>query len=191
MAKKLIQIASILLLVSGFCAAAVPVDFNDFIDTSWVVYGSTRASVSRVGSGSSAGVGYLTFNSDGSLQIKDNADFIMSGSYYLDPKGKLVIDVDEQDIKKFFNDYLQQALDNANVSVDSWSVDVPVIKTTTKVTYAGDIVSLATTISAKAKIHVVVYGKTYNLSMSFTIKLAGDHPVSGADWASKWLVIPK
>jgi hypothetical protein len=198
MAKKLIQIASILLFLGGFCAAAVPVDLNDFKDTTWTVYGTTKASASKAGSFSTAGLAYVTFNSDGSLQIKDEDDFIMSGNYYSDAKGKLVINVSETDVQKFFDDYVQEAIDDSGLSsyIDSLSIVVTSTKTTTKVGYTSDRVSLATTLSAKARLTAVITDdvgtKEFHANIAFTTKLSGDRPVSGsAGWASQWIVNSK
>ena len=82
------------------------------------------------------------------------------------------------------------------MSAAAWSVVVTSTKTTTKVGYKGDIVSLATTLSAKARLTVVITDDTgthtFRAGIAFTTKLAGDHPVNGSSgWGSQWIVNSK
>ncbi len=179
-------------LLNGFCAAAaVPVDLNDFDGTSWVLYGSLRVRASKVGTMSVKGFCRADFE-NGNVDFVDEDGYVMSGSYYLDSKQKLVIDVSSDDIEDFFEEYLDEALDDAGLSpyIDDWRVVVTQTKSKTKVTYTRDAISFSTSISAKAVFYIEVYGHTYHAKMSFSFKFTGDHPVQTGSqtWASRWTV---
>jgi hypothetical protein len=195
MKSKYILAMSILLLLSGLCSAATPVNIDDFVGTTWGVYGKTKVSVSKAGSQSAEGVGYVNFSDDGtSFSVMDAADYTMNGTYEVD-SGKLVVNVGVDDVQNFFDDYVQQALDDSGLSdyIDDWAVNVTSAKSTCKVTYSGSVVSLAITISSKAGFTLDYEDKngnpkTFHGNASFTINMSGDHPVAGgeAKWASKW-----
>ena len=199
MKNKYIMAALILLLVSGLCSAATPVNIDDFTGTSWVLYGKAQVSASKLGTDSYDGVAYVNFGDDGtSFSIADTGNYTISGTYRVDSTGKLVVTVDQDNVQSFFNDYIQQALDDAEISYDDLEVDVTSAKSTCKVTYSGSTVSLAITISAKAK-GIVYYeddagnSKVFHGSASFTLSMSGDHPVAGGapKWASKWDIAAK
>jgi hypothetical protein len=191
--KKQIAAISILLLITGYCSAVTPVNINDFTDTSWIIYGKTKISASYVGKASVHGVGYVNFSSDGStFSVTDTADYSIYGTYGTDPiTGALVINVDQSNIQTFFDTYLGDFLDAYNID---YSVTVVGAKSSCKVKYAGDLVSLSITISGKAKF-IIYYDdpdtgepKQLRGSESFTISMTGEHPIAGgaAKWASKW-----
>jgi hypothetical protein len=190
MIRKLTLAVSIALILNGIChAASTPVNLNDFKDTSWVLYGTTTVSAGKAGSGKATGVCYADFEADGSVHFEDEENYVMSGTYYLDPTGKLVVNVTEQDVQDFFDEYVPEMLDFYSISGLNWSIDVTSVKNATKVKYSGDAISFATSISAKADLYIDYYGESYHFKISFTTKVAGDHPAaSAASWASKWLV---
>jgi len=176
---------SILLFVSGLCSAVTPVNIDDFTGTSWVVRGKSSVSSSIIG-GSAEGIGYIDFDSSGSVGISDETGTAIYGTYGVDSKGKLFINVTTDDVQDFFDDYLGRYSDYVTVTATG-------AKSMCKVTYSGSTVSLAITISAKARIDVSYEDedgdtKEYHGSISFTISMTGDHPVAGgeAKWASKW-----
>jgi hypothetical protein len=187
MKKNYILVMSILLFVSGFCSAVTPVfNIDDFRDTAWVVYGKNNASASIVGNMSAEGIGYVYFDDDGTFSITDTADSTVYGSYGVDSKGKLFVDVGVDDIQAFYDEYLGDYSDYFTVTVTKAS-------SSCKVTYSGGMVSLKITISASARIDVYYEDddgnpKEYHGKMSFTINMSGDHPVAGGEpkWASKW-----
>jgi hypothetical protein len=187
--KKSILAIAILLFASGVCSAAsTPVDLGDFVDTTWVLYGKNKISISKLGSDSVEGVGYVNFSSDGStFSVTDTAGYSIYGTYGIDSKDKLFVDVDEDNIQDFFDTYLDDAIGDY---VDYY-VDATTAKSTCKVKYSGNMISLTITISAKANIEVYYEDDTgdhvYHGKISFSISMSGDHPVAGApSWASAW-----
>jgi hypothetical protein len=199
MKKKYISAILILLLTCGFCCAAVtPVNISDFTDTSWIIYGKTSIKASYIGSGAITGVGYVKFDSDGStFSITDTEDYSIYGTYGIDPKtGGLLITVDEDNMQSFFDTYLGEILDDYDLD---YSLDVVSAKSSCKVKYTGDLISLTITISGKAKF-IIYYEdpdtgneKQLKGSESFTITMTGEHPAAGgaANWASNWAIPAK
>ncbi len=198
MNKKHLLVTSILLLVGSFCSAATPklVGFNDFNGTSWVVYGKNKISASKAGTVSAEGVGEVNFAGDSNLfSITDAANYTIYGTYEADSKGRLVVKVDANNIQNFFDDYVQQGLDDADVSYNDFEIEATSVKSTCKVAYSGSVVSLAITISAKAKFAIYYENdngdeKEYHGNISFTLSVSGDHPVAAgaSKWASKWVI---
>lgn len=189
MSKKLSPVISILLLISGFCSAVTPVNINDFTDTSWVLYGTTKVSASRAGSSMGAGVCYTSFDPDGSVHFEDEEGYILSGSYYVEPKGNLVIDITEQDVQEFFDEYIPEALNFSGIRGLDWSIDVIGASTKTSVVCSTSTNTLTTSLSAKANLYIEYQGESYYFKISFVTKLSGDHPAAGAsNWSSKWVV---
>ena len=185
MKKEYVLVMSILLFVSGLCSAVTPVNIDDFTGTSWVVYGKSSVRSSIVG-GSAEGIGYVDFDSYGSVGISDETGTTMYGTYGVDSKGKLFVNVTADDVQNFFDDYLGRYSDYVTVTATG-------AKSTCKVTYSGSTVSLAITISAKARIDVSYEDedgdtKEYHGSISFKLSMTGDHPVADGvpKWASKW-----
>jgi hypothetical protein len=182
MKKNHILVISILLFAGGFCSAATPVNIGDFTGTDWVVYGKNKMSASVIGNESVEGIGYLNFGVDGhSFSVTDTDDYTMYGTYGVDSKGKLYINVTLGDVQSFFDDYLSSYAGYVTVTATS-------AKSSCKVTYSGNMATLAVTISAKANININYQGTHYNGKISFTLNMSGDHPVAGGapNWASKW-----
>jgi hypothetical protein len=192
--KRIALAISIALVLGGICEAAKPVNPSDFSGTSWVMYGTTKASAMKLRNISVSGMANVDFENDGTIYISDT-EVTISGDYGF-KNGKLVIDISESDISDFFYEYLIDAMDDAGLSdyVDSVDIEITTAKVTNNVSYYGNTISLAIVLSAKARVTIYYQDdngddKEFQSNSSFTMNMKGDHPTAGAaSWASKWLV---
>jgi hypothetical protein len=188
MVKKLNLALLAALILNGLCAAAAPVNPDDFTDTSWILWGNAKFS-SKVLSGSAKCFSGVYFDTTGRVHFLDEEGYDISGDYNFDAEGNLVIDVTEQDLENFFDEYLSDTY--PFTLLDDWDIDVISVKSSAKVSYTGDRVTLSASISMKANIYLEYDGQSYDCKLSFATKLAGDRPVKNASWASKWSLAGK
>lgn len=159
----------------------------NFVDTSWVLYGKAKVSASKIGRISIDGIVNVDFWPDGTIALEDEEGYTIYGDYDFDSKGKLVIDVTEQDIEDFFYTYLPDML--YGLGSFDWSIDVPSSKAKTKTKYTGNAVNLSIRLKFSAFLYINYQGRDYKFRLTYTMKIAGDHPVSGApSWGSKWII---
>ncbi|MBN2020295.1 MAG: hypothetical protein JW749_08725, partial [Sedimentisphaerales bacterium] len=135
MIKKLILALVMLSLFTGLCDAAYTEVMGDLHGTSWILYGTVKASASKVCSVSANTFCTVGFVND-TVTFTDEDGFILYGTYYYDTKGRL--DINQQFIYDLFNDFSDDALDEAGIHVLSRVIEDISTKSKIKVSYKGD-----------------------------------------------------
>jgi hypothetical protein len=142
----------------------------------WQVVGSRTQALARA---SGRGPVLARFLDGGVLELEDAAHYVLTGSWNLDPAGKLTFTISDADIERFLDENLPSLIAQY---IDSY--DVRTVSSSTKLTAKDDVGSL--TYSLSFTVNVVVQGVT--LRLKYAMSARGSNDVSGqAPVGSQWM----
>ncbi|MBN1844946.1 MAG: hypothetical protein JW810_04640 [Sedimentisphaerales bacterium] len=155
-------------------AGGLPAEGADpLADTDWILQVKASARAKIIGNQKIEGIGYLSFDADGTWYLMDEEDLGLGGTYVFDGQDKLQMNIEAQDIEDFFYDNL---LDMMPSGLEQYLDEISVLGCSTAARLKQKNECMDLKFSLRFQVLMVVHdteGKVHNIKLSYSIAAAG------------------